>query len=233
MAAAAVTSLVASGMTATAARSEPTTTDVAAAGNIFTGGLEFAPKAVSLHVGDIVRWTNTDFAVPHTATEDHGLWDLGGSYGGTPLTDAGFGPGAKVQRAFEAGTAHYFCRVHPTQMKAVVAVPVDLALRDRALKKGKRTRTVQDVVMTWASQPPADGQVFDVEMRRGTGAWTPVSSGTTQTSATIRAGVRGTVTAVRARLRSATTPSKGEDWSPDASVTSAQPASRAKKPVVN
>ena len=218
----------AGGVAAAAAGAEPATTNVDAAGNAFTGGLAFKPASVTLaHVGDVVRWTNTDFLVPHTATEDHGLWDLGGSYGGTPLTDAGFAPGTSVQRPFEAGTAHYFCRVHPVQMRAIVAVPVDLQLSTRALKQGRRTRTVQDVVMTWATQPPADGRAFDVEVKRGSGDWTPFASGTTATSGTIRAGAKGTVTAVRARLRSIASPSKAEDWSPEASVTSSQPVAAA------
>src|SRR5436305_11051653 len=101
---------------------------VKAKGNVFTGGLGFDPASVQVAVGQVVRWTNTDFLVPHTATENHGLWDLGGSYGATPANPPGFGPGQSVQRAFEAGTAHYYCRVHPTQMKGVVAVPVQLAL---------------------------------------------------------------------------------------------------------
>ena len=65
--------------------------------------------------------------VPHTATEDHGLWDLAGTYGQTPANPAGFAPGTTVERPFEAGTHHYYCRVHPQQMKGVVAVPVKLA----------------------------------------------------------------------------------------------------------
>jgi plastocyanin len=46
---------------------------VNANGNAFTGGLSFTPFSVTVPVGGVVRWTNTDMLVPHTATEDHGL----------------------------------------------------------------------------------------------------------------------------------------------------------------
>jgi plastocyanin len=208
----------------------PAVTGVAANGNIFTGGLSFAPAAVTVPVGGIVRWTNTDFVAPHTATEDHGLWSLSGSYGQTPVNPAGFGPGTSVQRAFEAGTTHYYCLVHPTQMRAVVSVPVSLAIEKRVIKrkvrrKGHRRkvtvrRTVRTVVATWAVQPPANGEVFDVQVRRGTGAWGPLVTGTSAVEQRLSAGKAGTVTGVRARLRSASDATKATDWSPDASITS-------------
>src|SRR6059058_3132731 len=91
--------------------------EVNAEGNAFTGGLKFDPAKVGVKVGQVVRWTNTDFLVPHTATEDHGLWDLGGTYGGTPANPSGFGPGESRSRVFEAGTQNYYCRVHPKQMR--------------------------------------------------------------------------------------------------------------------
>src|SRR5438270_13416906 len=100
--------------------------DVKAEGNAFTGGLKFDPPKVSVKVGQIVRWTNTDKFVPHTATEDHGLWDLAGTYGMTPANPAGFGPGETRTRVFEAGTEHYYCRVHPQPMHGVVPAPVAL-----------------------------------------------------------------------------------------------------------
>src|SRR3954454_1137805 len=97
-------------------------------GNVFTGGLSFPPASVRVAVGDTVRWRNTDNVVPHTATENHGLWDLGGNYGQTPANPSGFGPGETVQRRFEAGTHSYYCRVHPTQMRGRVDVAPTLAV---------------------------------------------------------------------------------------------------------
>jgi plastocyanin len=204
-------------------------THVDANGNAFTGGMNFSPRDVRVPIGGVVVWTNRDFLVPHTATEDHGLWNLTGTYGGTPLNPPGFGPGATVQRAFEAGTAKYFCEVHPVEMRGTVAVPVALALDKRVVRRrvrraGRRTRTrrlvIRTVVATWAVKPPANGHVFDAEVRRGEGPWHPLAAGTRQLGGRIDAGKVGTVTHVRARLRSATEPVKATDWSPDASLRS-------------
>jgi plastocyanin len=202
---------------------------VNANGNAFTGGLSFTPASVTVAVGGVVRWTNTDVLVPHTATEDHGLWDLGGSYGQTPANPPGFAPGASVQRAFEAGTAHYYCRVHPVQMHGVVAVPVSLALDKQVVTRHVRgrghrrrrtiRRAVYTVVATWATQQPAPGEVFDVQVARGSGAFQPLLTATTQTTARVPAVGRGTVTHVRARLRRAADAAAATDWSPDATVT--------------
>lgn len=225
--AAGVAAAAALALPAAAGAAEPTQVD--ANGNPFTGGLNFSPREVSVPIGGVVQWVNRDFLVAHTATEDHGLWNLTGSYGGTPLSPPGFGPGASVQRAFEAGTAKYFCEVHPVQMRGTVAVPASVALEKRVVRrkvrrKGRRTRTVRrvirTVVATWAVQPPANGHVFDAEVRRGDGPWQALATGTRQLGSRIGALEVGTVTHVRARLRSATEPAKATGWSPDASVTS-------------
>jgi plastocyanin len=213
--------------------SAPERADVDANGNAFTGGLEFFPDAVTVRVGGVVRWLNTDFLVPHTATEDHGLWDLGGTYGATPANPSGFGPGESVQRMFEAGTAKYYCRVHPTTMRGTVTVPVRLSLarrrvvtkrRVRSRRTGRvrtvrRVRTRYFVDATWAAGAPASGRVFDVELKRDARAWQALLTGTTETGARVSAGARrGAITAVRARLRLTDNPSAATGWSPDASV---------------
>src|SRR5687768_10740835 len=68
------------GLCGTAA-ADPVAT-VEARGNIVTGGLEFAPNASAVQVGDELAWINKDFLVPHTVVERHGLWRLEGTYGG-------------------------------------------------------------------------------------------------------------------------------------------------------
>jgi plastocyanin len=184
---------------------------VNAEGNVFTGGLGFDPPDVSVKIGEVVRWTNTDNVVPHTATEDHELWDLTGTYGQTPANPPGFGPGESRERAFEAGTAHYFCRVHPAQMKGTVAVPV--RLEQAATLRPKPQPNERHLLATWAVLPPAAGQAFDVEVRRSAGAWRAYRTGTRAISAGIRTR-RGVKWSVRARLRSATDPKAATDWSP-------------------
>ena len=174
--------------------------DVKAEGNIFTGGLAFDPHRVAVRVGQVVRWTNTDFLVPHTATEDHGLWDLGGTYGGTPANPSGFGPGESRSRVFEAGTQNYYCRVHPKQMRGVVAVPVRLSRKTRS-KHGRKRYLV---IARWASKAPVAGEAFDVEVMRAGGSWRRVRTATRTMSMRFDGGKVNTRWSVRARLRSGT-----------------------------
>lgn len=177
---------------------------VDADGNAFTGGLRFDPAQVSVAVGDVVAWTNTDPLVPHTATEDHGLWALTGSYGGTPFNPPGFAPGETRQRAFEAGTFNYYCEVHPVEMRGVVrAAPT---VKRLGTQRAPRLRVI------WSPGPPADGQVFDVERKRH-GHWKTVREGTTDR----KGGFAGGHGKFRTRLRLADDPTAASGWSPVAS----------------
>lgn len=207
--------------------------NVNAAGNPVTGGLAFDPATVNVAIGRIVQWTNTDFLVPHTATEDHGLWDLGGTYGVPLLSSPGFGPGEIVSRHFEAGTAHYYCKVHPAQMKGVIAVPVDLRLfgqRQKRRRGHEQPRVLRYVTATWSLAPPASGEAFDVQLHRGGAAWQTVRSATRETGMVFRAGEGGTRWEVRARLRKADSTAAATDWSPVASIVSDQrPPNRKRK----
>ena len=187
--------------------SEPAA-EVDANGNAFVpGSLNFDPDKVTVPVGGIVRWTNTDEFVPHTSTEDHGLWQLSGTYG-VPGSQ-GYGPGESVERAFEAGTHHYYCEVHPEDMRAVVEVPLTL----RKARSGRRATAV------WIKFAPDEGLVFDVQRRRkGRRAWRTLLDGTTARKTTFELGRPGTRWELRARLRSAEDAQKATDWSPIASV---------------
>lgn len=175
--------------------------EVEAAGNVVTGGLAFNPAMTKADVGDTVRWTNTDFLAPHTATEVHGLFDLTGDYGRTPLNPPGFGPGESRERVFEAGTFDYYCVVHPVRMRGTVTVAPSL---DRV-----RIRNRRGIRLTWARERPKKGQVFDVQRRRN-GSWSTVLDGTRRTLARFP-GRRG---AFRVRLRSASDPQAASGYSP-------------------
>jgi plastocyanin len=180
--------------------------EVDANGNAFVpGSLNFDPDKVRVPVGGVVRWTNTDVFVPHTATEDHGLWDLGGTYG-APGPYQGFGPGESVERAFEAGTHRYYCEVHPEPMRAVVEVPVTLR------KRGRRATA------RWSRGAPGEGLAFDVQRRRNGAPWRTLLEATTRRETTFRLGPRGTRWRVRARLRAADDEQRATDWSPVATV---------------
>ena len=179
--------------------------DVKAEGNPFMGGLGFDPPKVTVKVGQVVRWTNTDDTVPHTATEDHGLWRLTGTYG--VGSSRGFGPGESRQRAFEASTAHYYCEVHPDTMRGVVRVPVRLSVK--SLDGGKRR-----LVIRWASKTPATGRAFDVQVKRGTGDWKSFRKGTRETFGGKTTQGAKVTWSVRARLRKQSNASLATGWSP-------------------
>lgn len=207
----------------------PPIVQATANGNAFTGGLSFAPADVSVPVGGIVAWTNTDFLAPHTVTERHGLWNLTGGYGATPLNPAGFGPGTSARRSFEAGTHQFFCTVHPTTMRGSVAVPVDVSsartttlVRAKARRGHKRPKavrkTIATITMRWDADPVAAGMAFDVQRRQPGRAWTTLADGTTAASSTFRT-TPGRTWEIRARLRKADDPGAATDWSPAAAVT--------------
>jgi hypothetical protein len=74
------------------------------------------------------------------------------------------------------------------------------------------------ITATWASAPPAQGQVFDVQRRLGDGAWQDWESGTVAAGGTFAARP-GETWSVRARVRSASDPAAAEDFSPTATVS--------------
>jgi plastocyanin len=195
------------------------TTDVEAAGNPFSGGLAFNPSSVRVRVGQKVRWTNTDPAVPHTATETHQLWDLAGDYGAGPFP-RGFGPGESRERVFESGTHQYLCKVHPEDMKGTVTVPLDVSARSetRTVRRRGRSRRVRVrmAVVRWASAAPANELAFDVQRRRPGGAWRLSLNGTKRTRWTFRLTRSWEL---RARLRSADSKARATDWSPVSKVS--------------
>ena len=193
--------------------------NVDAAGNPVSGGLAVVPASVTVAVGDVVQWTNTDSVAPHTSTEDNGLWRLSGTYG--PPGAMGYGPGETVQRRFAAGTWSYFCEVHPKEMRGRVAVPVTLRVRhgsSRAEAASNRPR----VLAIWGVEKlPAD-QAFDVQKAVNGGPWRTVRSGTDSLRDSFPANA-GKVVTFRARVRRTTAPSPSSaaksGYSPVAKIT--------------
>ena len=191
------------------AAAPPPPRNVQAAGG-FSGTPRFDPPNVSVRVGQAVRWRNTDSAAPHTATENHGLWNLTGTYG--PPGSRGFGPGESRQRPFEAGTHNYFCKIHPDTMRGWVRVPVVLS---KATVNGQRVIRVR-----WAPAPPPSNRVFDVQRRRGNGPWQNFRVDTNTAAASFGASAVGTVWRLRARLQKAGAPAAATGFSPPAQITS-------------
>jgi len=71
---------------------------------------KFKPKHITVKVGDVIRWTNTDLA-PHTATAKEFGWD-------TEEIAKGESKDVLVSATMET---QYFCAFHP-QMKGVIEI---------------------------------------------------------------------------------------------------------------
>jgi plastocyanin len=195
----------------------PTTTNVGMEGTfVYRPGLKFAPAKISVHVGDVVRWTNNSI-VPHTATENHNLWKLAGNFG-PPLSVGGVPPNGMVQRTFEAGTHLYFCEVHPVEMHGEIDVPVDLSVTSQRVRRHHHFVTIYTIHARWDATAPASGLVFDVERAQGSGSLKPWLTGTSSSGATFTTTKRGSVWHVRARLRRANDTAAATGFSPDAFV---------------
>ena len=186
-------------------------TNVNAEGNPFTGGLAFDPNVLQVAVGETVQWTNTDFFAPHTVTSFQGLFDLGGTYGATPVSPAGFGPGQTVSRKFSAGSFLYFCRVHGVAQSGVVEAPVSILVKHRAAGLPRLS-------IRWGGGKLDEGQVYDVQRRQNGGSWRSLVRGTTKPKGLFEAPPAGSEWAYRARLREAGDPAAISGWSPSSSI---------------
>ncbi len=186
-------------------------TNINAEGNPVTGGLAFNPSLLQVAAGETVQWTNTDFFAPHTVTSVQGLFDLGGSYGATPVTPAGFGPGQTVSRKFAAGSFSYFCRVHGLAQAGVVEAPVTIIVRRRA-------RKLAGLAIRWGSGKPAEDQVYDVQRRQDGGRWRNLIQGTTKSKGLFDGPPAGSEWAYRARVRKAGDAAAVSGWSPPSSL---------------
>lgn len=151
--------------------------------------LQFAPASVKVAVGSTVSWEFGD-AMAHTATSDQGFWDSGTQTSGDTYTHT----------FRSAGTFAYRCTFHPS-MRGKVRVPVSATGTSKA---GWNLRWSTDAV---------DGELYDVQVRVGKGAWSDLRSDTRATS--MRFWRLGTWS-VRAR----TVDGQPSAWSPVVKVTS-------------
>lgn len=108
--------LVTAPPTTTTAPPTTTTTAPPTTHNVSIGDKFFAPTAVTITVGDTVKWTNGG-KKGHTVTSGivgnpDGLWDSGVLIGG-----------ASFSRTFTtSGTFQYFCSIHGDKMEGTVIV---------------------------------------------------------------------------------------------------------------
>ena len=81
----------------------------------------FVPAQIEVHAGDVVEWSNADFA-PHTATADNGSWD----------TDSIKNGGTARIVVSVSGSITYHCVYHPGMTGVIVVKPS--AKQDRTKK---------------------------------------------------------------------------------------------------
>jgi plastocyanin len=94
---------------------------VAAVSDVDIAGNAFAPQSITVHVGDRVRWTNSD-ARSHTATADNGSFNTGTVHNGETSAPVTFST---------VGTVTYHCSIHP-DMHGTVVVAAALPPTDSA-----------------------------------------------------------------------------------------------------
>jgi plastocyanin len=178
---------------ATAAVLVPSGAAEARAGaSVTVANMAFTPASVSVALGESVTWTFQD-SVPHTSTSDQGFWDSGTRSGGASY----------VRRFTSAGTFAYHCTIH-AMMRGKVAVPVRATGSPGA-----------GWALRWATKKAKGAITFDVQTRRGSGAWRPLVSGV-QTAGKKFDPARAGTYSVRARTVKG---AKRSGWSPTVTVT--------------
>lgn len=90
------------------ASGSPTSGTVAGAKTVTIKDSKFSPASVTVQVGDSVTFVNEDSA-PHTATAKDNSFDTGSLSKGQ----------SKTIKFEKAGTADYFCRIHPNMTGSV------------------------------------------------------------------------------------------------------------------
>ncbi len=156
----------------------------------------FDPSTLTVALGDEVQWTNGDM-INHTTTQSSGvgLWDSGSLASGHSFS----------VELTAAGTYPYHCNIHAS-MTGTVRVPVQVSL----LSSGK-------IKVVVASEDAASGFAYDVQRRKGSGAWKDWKDGITKRSAKYDPASSGKYS-FRARLVGDA--GDASNWSPTESIRS-------------
>lgn len=83
----------------------------AAEQRVFMRAVDYAPRQITVRVGDTVLWVNEDI-VAHTATEKDRAWEVAVQPGET----------GRVSMS-RPGSVDYDCRYHPNMTGTIVVVP--------------------------------------------------------------------------------------------------------------
>lgn len=94
--------------------------------NVVIENFAFTPSDITIEVGEIVKWTNSDTA-PHTVT----------SVGGGGLASGNLQPGQSYQKTFtEVGTFDYQCTIHPSMTGRVIVTAASASPADNGSNTG-------------------------------------------------------------------------------------------------
>jgi len=167
----------------------PTATSTAVGPTVSVMNMQFTPATLSTPLGSTVTWSFGD-PMSHTTTSTQGFWNSGLKGSGSTYTHT-FG---------SSGSYPYRCTIHPS-MTGVVNVPV-----------GRSGSSASGWTLRWATAVAA-GRTYDVQARKGSGAWKVLKNDTAAASATFKK--KGTWS-VRARTMQGSATS---GWSPAVKVT--------------
>ena len=167
----------------------PVTTSTAVGPTVSVRNMQFTPARLSTPLGTTVTWSFGD-PMSHTTTSTQGFWDSGPK-----------GSGSTYARTFGAsGSYPYRCSIHPS-MTGVVNVPV-----------GRTGSSASGWTLRWATAV-VGGRTYDVQVRKGAGAWKVLKNDTSAASASFK---KAGTWLVRART---TDGSATSGWSPAIKVT--------------
>ena len=155
--------VVAGLLLATGLAAVPASPSIAGGPTVSVAGMQFTPATLKTPLGSTVTWSFPD-SMAHTTTSNQGFWNSGPESSGDTFART-FG---------SAGSFAYHCSIHPT-MKGTVQVPVT---RTGSSGSGWTLR--------WATAAGSGATTYDVQVRKGTGAWQALKTGTTAPSAGFR-----------------------------------------------
>lgn len=175
--------LVAAALLATGLAAVPAATSTAGGPTVSVADMQFTPASLKVGLGATVTWSFSD-SVAHTSTSDQGFWNSGPKSSGDTF----------AHTFASAGSYRYHCTFHPS-MTGSVRVPV-----------GRSGSPSTGWTLRWATG--ASSATYDVEVRKGTGAWKMLRNDTSAVSMSFH---RLGTWSVRARTQDGSAPS---GWSP-------------------
>jgi plastocyanin len=160
----------------------------------------FSPKTASGAIGTTFTWKNSD-SIDHTSTQNSplSLWNSGHIVAANTFS----------KTINFAGSYPYHCTIHPLTMKGTVKVPLRVSPASGSVGTS--------FIISVANRKAPSGFVYDIQRRKGSGAWTAWRTGITAKSATFKPSSSGTWS-FRSRLRKTSNGAKS-GWSPARSVT--------------